>query len=259
MDSHSQIVIDFLESLGKAKTHIAESRVNEVSSDSLENSFQQVLTAGGFEDLTLELKKCQKGEINKFSKATTQSARKEDYKKIKKYIQNIILESSEIRKDTENIFPTNCFLRHPCGPGNKPDFLVIINGNMLYWEMKTSKGGFSGKLNDKPIPAQSFVLCSSANKKLDCPFTWFHVSDIYDDETWNFYNVLLPLYKKHIDDLRNEINSIFTPNVQKYASKPSLRGIVGWGKDNNDWYRKTIKGVDRAQREQNVINILKSL
>jgi hypothetical protein len=259
MNSHAKTVIDFLESLRQTTKSISESRANKISSESLEDTFQQVLSDGGFVDLSKELKQCQDGKPSTFSKATTQSGRKEDYKKIKKYIQDIVLKSREIRQDIDNLFPKNCFLRHPCGPGNKPDFLVIVNGYMLYWEMKTSTGGYSGKLNDKPIPAQSFVLCSSGGKKLDCPFTWFHVADIYNDETWAFYDRILPLYKKYKNALREEIKDIFTDNVKKCASVPSLRGIVGWGTENNDWYRKTINGFDRAQREQNVINILKNL
>lgn len=259
MHQHAEIIIKFLESLKQSSKSISESRANKQTSESLEDTFQQTLTNGGFADLSSELKKCQQGQSSIFSTAITQRGRKQDYKKIKKYIQDIVLESSEIRQDNDNVFPTNCFLRHPCGPGNKPDFLVIVNGYMLYWEMKTSTNGFSGKLNDKPIPAQSFILCSSGNKKLDCPFTWLHVSDIYNNETWLYYNTVLPLYKKLKDELRATTKHLYTEKVRPFASESSLRGIVGWGSENNDWFRKPINGLTPAQREQNVINILKNL
>jgi hypothetical protein len=210
-------------------------------------------------DLTDELKKCQQGELSFFSKADTKSARKKQFHIVKNYIADIQLDSKNLRKDTEGMFPTNCLIRHPCGPGNKPDFLVVINGWMLYWEMKTSTRGFNGKLNDKPISAQSFVLCSSGSDKLDCPFTWFQVSDIMNDATWLYYNTLLPLYKKQRDELRAATKHLYTEEVQQFASEASLRGIVGWGSANNDWYRKTINGLTRDQREQRVIDTIKAL
>jgi hypothetical protein len=256
----TNILVDFLQSLRDTTKSISEGTANKQSSESLEDTFQKILSSGGLTDLTDELKKCQLGQDSVFSSATTKRARQNRFHVIKDYIKDIgPLESRAIRQDSKNMFPANCFIRHPCGPGDKPDFLVIINGNMLYWEMKTSKAGFHGKLNDKPIPAQSFILCSSGNKKLDCPFTWFQVADMYNEETWVYYNTVLPLLKKFRNDLRSSTNSLYTDNVKKCASEISLRGIVGWGNKNNDWYRKDFNGLSRADREQRVIDLVNPL
>lgn len=253
------VVVKFLQSLQNKIHSIGESRANQRSSESLEDTFQSALTEGGLVDLTDELTKCKNGELSVFSQASTKTARLKQYRTIKGYIANVELDSATLRQDTKGIFPKNCFIRHPCGPGNKPDFLVIIYGWMLYWEMKTSTRGFHGKLNDKPIPAQSFVLCSSGSDKLDCPFTWFQVADIMNDETWAYYNAVLPLLRKLRDDLRAETAHLYTDAVRQYASEVSLRGIVGWGKANQDWFRKTINGLTREQREQRVISIIQNL
>jgi len=137
------------------------------------------------------------------------------------------------------------------------DFLIIINGYMLYWEIKTG-GGLAGKLNDKPIPAQFFVLmCSRHKEAKESPFTWFQMADLMNDKTYNYYNKVLAKYAEFVKEIRTVDG--YDKDVQECASRPSLRGIVGWGKGNNDWYRKTCNGLDRTRREQNVINILKNL
>lgn len=255
--SHS--LTNLLKSLKSSTQSIGESTANKKSSESLEDTFQTALSAGGLVDLTEELKKCQQGEPSFFSQAATKSARKKQFHTVKDYIADIQLDSKNLRKDTEGMFPANCLIRHPCGPGNKPDFLVVINGWMLYWEMKTSTRGFNGKLNDKPISAQSFVLCSSGSDKLDCPFTWFQVADIMNDDTWNYYNTVLPLYKELRDQLRSATKHLYTDNVRQCASEVSLRGIVGWGNANNDWFRKSINGLTPQQREQRVIDTIEAL
>jgi hypothetical protein len=253
------VLIGFLESLRSSHDSIAESTANKKSSESLEDTFQSALVKGGLIDLTHELEKSKKGEFSFFSQASTKGARIKQFHIVKDYIADVQLDSKKLRNDTKSMFPENCFIRHPCGPGHKPDFLVVINKWMLYWEMKTSIGGFHGKLNDKPIPAQSFVLCSSGSSKIDCPFTWFQVADIMNDATWLYYNTLLPLYKKLRDDLRAATKHLYTEEVQEFASEASLRGIVGWGKSNNDWFRKTINGWTREDREQRVIDIINAL
>lgn len=258
-NSSADVLIKLLESLKSSKQSIGESTANKKSSESLEDTFQNTLRHGGLTDLTDELKKCQTGESSFFSAANTKSARKKQFHAVKNYIADIQLDCKKIRKDTQGLFPTNCFIRHPCGPGNKPDFLVVINGHMLYWEMKTSTRGFNGKLNDKPISAQSFVLCSSGSNKLDCAFTWFQVADIMNDDTWLYYNTVLPLYKKLRDELRAATKHLYTEKVRLFASEASLRGIVGWGTANNDWFRKTINEFTPQQREQRVIDIIKVL
>jgi len=53
MNSHAKTVIDFLESLRQTTKSISESRANKISSESLEDTFQQVLSDGGFVDLNL--------------------------------------------------------------------------------------------------------------------------------------------------------------------------------------------------------------
>jgi hypothetical protein len=258
-NSSACVLTGFLESLRSKKNSISESTANKKSSESLEDTFQSTLVKGGLIDLTHELEKSKKGQSSIFSQASTKGARKKQFHIVKDYIADVQLDSKKLRKDTQGIFPENCFIRHPCGPGHKPDFLVVINGWMLYWEMKTSTQGFNGKLNDKPIPAQSFVLCSSGSTKLTCPFTWFQVADIMNDETWAYYNAVLPRLRKARDDLRAATAHLFTDAVRGYASEVSLRGIVGWGQSNNDWFRKTINGFTPQQREQRVIDIIQAL
>lgn len=259
MKTSKQVLIDFLLSLKQNTEFIAESTANKKSSQSLEDTFQRMLVKGGLIDLTHELEKSKKGESSIFSQAPTKGARTDQFRIVKDYIADVQLDSKKLRKDTQGMFPENCFIRHPCGPGHKPDFLVVISGWMLYWEMKTSTRGFNGKLNDKPIPAQSFVLCSSGSTKLTCPFTWFQVADIMNDATWRYYNTILPLYKKQRDEFRAATKHLYTEEVQECASEASLRGIVGWGKFNNDWFRKTINGWTPENREQRVIDIINAL
>lgn len=258
MNKHSDVLISFLESLRSQTEIFAEDTANRKSSTSLEDLVQETLLQNGFQDLSLELENCHRGLPNFFSQASTKSARKKQYNRIKEYINNYgTLSNAEIRQDLEEVFPKNCFIRHPNGAQNHIDFLIIINGYMLYWEIKTG-GGLSGKLNDKPIPAQFFVLMCSRHKTVKAsPFTWFQMADLMNNETYNFYETIMSKYTDYIKEIRSVAG--YTTTVAKYASQPSLRGILGWGKDNNDWYRKTCNGMSRAEREQYVINILKGL
>jgi hypothetical protein len=258
MNSHAKAVIDLLESLQLQNEVLGENTANKKSSTSLEDVVQESLVSAGFQDLTGDLDNCHKGLLSYFSTASTKGARKKRYHEIKEYVNAYGgLSNTELRRDTDNVFPTNCFIRHPNGPQNHIDFLIIINGCMLYWEIKTG-GGLAGKLNDKPIPAQFFVLmCSRHKEAKESPFTWFQMADMMNIETYNYYDKVLAKYADFVKEIRN-VNG-YNEEVAKFASKPSLRGIVGWGKENNDWYRKTCNGLDRTQREQNVINILKNL
>jgi hypothetical protein len=256
MNSYTKAVVDLLESLQLQNEVLGENTANKKSSTSLEDVVQKSLVSAGFQDLTEELDNCHKGLPGYFSTASTKSARKTRYHELKEYINDYGgLSNTQLRQDTKKVFPSNCFIRHPNGPQNHIDFLIIINGYMLYWEIKTG-GGLSGKLNDKPIPAQFFVLmCSRHKEAKESPFTWFQMADMMSIETYEFYNNVMSTYADFVKQIR--LMPGYTESVAKFASKPSLRGIVGWGKENNDWYRKTCNGFDRVQREQNVINILK--
>jgi hypothetical protein len=258
MNQHVSALIEFLEKLQLQTEVIGENTANKKSSTSLEDLVQQTLLLAEFQDLTTELENCHHGLPNVFSNAPTKGARKKRWHEIKEYVNDYgSLSNTQLRQDTKNIFPKNCFVRHPNGPQNHIDFLIIVNGYMLYWEIKTG-GGLAGKLNDKPIPAQFFVLMCSRHKKVkESPFTWFQMTDLMSPDTYKFYDSVMSKYSDFIKEIRMVPG--YTENVAKFASKPSLRGIVGWGKDNNDWYRKTCNGFDRVQREQNVINILKNL
>lgn len=258
MNSHAKTVIDLLKSLRLQNEVLGENTANKKSSTSLEDVVQESLISAGFQDLTEDLDNCHKGLPGYFSTASTKGARKKKYHEIKEYVNAYGgLSNTQLRQDTDNVFPTNCFIRHPNGPQNHIDFLIIINGYMLYWEIKTG-GGLSGKLNDKPIPAQFFVLmCSRHKEAKESPFTWFQMSDLMSLETYEFYNTVMLTYANFVKQIR--LVPGYSESVAKFASKPSLRGIVGWGKENNDWYRKTCNGLNRTQREQNVINILTNL
>jgi hypothetical protein len=258
MNSHAKTVIDFLEQFRHNIEIMSENTANKKSSTSLEDLVQETLLKAGFQDLTGDLDNCHKGLLSYFSTASTKGARKKRYHEIKEYVNAYGgLSNTQLRQDTDSVFPTNCFIRHPNGPQNHIDFLIIINGYMLYWEIKTG-GGLAGKLNDKPIPAQFFVLmCSRHKEAKESPFTWFQMADLMNDKTYNYYNKVLAKYAEFVKEIRTVDG--YDKDVQECASRPSLRGIVGWGKGNNDWYRKTCNGLDRTRREQNVINILKNL
>ena len=258
MNSHAKIVIDFLEQFRHNIEVMGENTANKKSSTSLEDLVQETLSKAGFRDLTKELENCHQGLPGYFSNATTKGARKKRYHEIKDYVNSYgSMSKAQIRQDTDNVFPTNCFIRHPNGGQGHIDFLIIINGYMLYWEIKTGKG-LSGKLNDKPIPAQFFVLMCSQHKKVkESPFTWFQMADIMNTKTYNYYDKVYPKFADFVKEIRAVDG--YDKDVEECASRPSLRGIVGWGKGNNDWYRKTINGFDRTQREQNVINILTNM
>ena len=248
------ILTEFLESLKQTTESISESTANKKSSESLEDTLQKVLINNGLLDLTADLELCHKGEINYFSNATTKSARKTQWGVIKNYINDYgPSDQQTLRKDLNGMFPANCFIRHPNGSQNHIDFLIIINGWMLYWEIKTG-GGLSGKLNDRPIPAQFFVLsCSRHKEAKDLPFTWFQMGDIMSNSAYKEagqVEILINNYKKELQLLTGKT---------EYLSKASLRAIYGWGKSNNDWYRKTINSLDRATREQKVLDLINSL
>lgn len=258
MNSYSKAIIDLLKNLQIQNKILGENTANKKASTSLEDTLQESLIAAGFQDLTQDLDNCHKGISGYFSTASTKSARKKKFHEIKQYVNAYGgLSNNKLRRDSDNVFPKNCFIRHPNGPQDHIDFLIIIDSYMLYWEIKTG-GGLSGKLNDKPIPAQFFVLMCSRHKKVkESPFTWFQMADIMNFKTYNYYDKVLAKYSDFVKEIRT-IDG-YDKDVEECASRPSLRGIVGWGKGNNDWYRKTINGLDRTQREQNVINLLKNL
>ena len=202
MNNQKNVVIDFLLSLQDSKKSVAESTANKKSSESLEDTFQKSLVDGGLVDLTLELEKGHQGQTNYFSTSLTKSARVRRWKEIKEYINNYGTSTHQmLRKDEQGIFPSNCFIRHPNGSQNHIDFLIIVNGWMLYWEIKTG-GGLSGKLNDRPIPSQFFVLSCSRHKTVkDKPFTWFQMGDIMSTEAYQEADVadlLIDKFKKEL-------------------------------------------------------------
>lgn len=256
-NSSAQVLISLLTRLQSSTDILEENLANKKSSTSFEELIQIELVKGGFQDLSEEWVKCKKGMASYFSNESIKRARLERHKTLKSYVNEFGgLKTTELRRDVWNHFPKNCFVRHPNGSQDSIDFLIVVNGYMLYFEIKTG-GGLSGKLNDKPIPAQFFVIMCSRHKEVaDNPYTFFQMGDMMSDETYNYYLAVEELTRQQKVALKN---LPYSNKVKQFASKASARTICGWGKENNDWYRKSANGLSRQDREANVLSLLSNL
>lgn len=253
-----QYIIKFLLDLKDRKDSLGESLANKKASTSLEDTFADVLTKAGVQDLSDDWRQLMNGESGFFDKINAKGYRKNLFKQLKVYVNDIkSWKTVDIRYDTENKFPKDCFIRHPNGPNGHIDFLIILNHKMLYWEIKTG-GNKSGKMNDRLIPAQFFVLMSSRHESLDCPYTFFQTGDIMTDEAYDFYEGATKIFAQ----MKNKLKSLpgrEKDSVKQYLSRIGARLIVGWGKGNDDWYNDPIKGLTSTQREAKVLDMLRAI
>jgi hypothetical protein len=254
----SDHIISFLTGLKSRRDFIGENLANKKVSTSLEDVFSETLTAANLQDLTEDWKLLQNGEAGYFDQSGNKTFRKNLFKRYKDYV-NLTggFHKPDLRTDTEGVFPANCFIRHPNGPNGHIDFMIVLNHKMLFWEIKTG-GGRSGKLNDRHIPAQFFVLMCSRSESLDCPYTFFKMSDIMTDEAYGFYETAMIRF----DEMKRELKQLQgydSPRVKDYLSRPGARLIVGWGRANDDWYEGEINELTASQREVKVIDMLRSI
>lgn len=251
-------IISFLSELKNRKDSLGESLANKKASTSLEDTFAEVLVQAGLQDLSDDWVKLKDGNACFFDLTGTKSYKKTLFKELKAYVNDYgTWKDTAIREDTDHRFPENCLIRHPNGPNGHIDFLIILNRKMLYWEIKTG-GGKSGKMNDRLIPAQFFVLMSSRNETLDCPYTFFQTGDIMTDAAYGFYEGAVEIFaqmKKQLKALPGRDDIM----VKNYLGTIGARLIVSWGKDNDDWFDGEIKRLTAAQREANVLNMLKAI
>ena len=253
-----QHIVTFLTELKSRKDSLGESLANKKASTSLEDTFADVLTAAGVQDLSDDWRRLKDGESGYFDSSNTKSYRKNLFKQLKAYVNDIgSWKSLDLREDTDKLFPKDCFIRHPNGPNGHIDFLIILNNKMLYWEIKTG-GGKSGKMNDRLIPAQFFVLMSSRHTDLNCPYTFFQTGDIMTDQAYNFYEGAVEIFSQMKKQLKS-LPGRDQDSVKQYIGSIGARLIVGWGKANDDWYDDPIKGLTSTQREAKVLDMLRAI
>jgi len=194
------------------------------------------------------------------TKYTKESLGEKDLKILKKYflkqkkdnLGNFNL--SELVKDGFSKSLNNIFIREPFGSQSFPDFLIILNENIVPIEIKNSKGKNKNPMMNNSYFVKDGIYIFSNESNV----TFFKGEDIVSDTQFK----KLKEFKDRMDDLNKEYEELF----ETMPVEENIHGFMPYIRSNFK-YKKLKKGTNlnffdktlTKDREDNVIEYIDNI